>query len=140
MDKKIPDSLKKRSITEPYARLIGIETVDVSPGYAKVRMEVRPELLNIFGAPHGGALFSLIDEAFQLACNTHGVLAVALNVNITYVAAPELYSVLEATASEIHRTRKTASYFCEVRDAGAEKLIATANALAYRTGKSFEVE
>jgi acyl-CoA thioesterase len=115
-----------------------MEVADVRPGFARVLMTVRPELSNIFGATHGGAVFSLIDEAFQLACNTHGVLAVALNVSITYVAAPELNRVLEARAEEIHRTRRTASYLCDVREREGGKLIATAQALAYRTGKEID--
>jgi len=139
MEVKLQSELMRRSQNEPYGRLLGLEVQDLGPGFAKVAMTVRPELNNIFGATHGGALFSLIDEAFQLACNTHGVLAVALNVSITYVAAPEPNRVLEARAEEIHRSRRTASYLCEVRERDGGKLIATAQALAYRTGKEIEV-
>lgn len=135
MTEKLYDELLKRSKSEPFSRLLGIEVVDVGPGSAVVRMRVNPEMENIFGSTHGGALFSLIDEAFQLACNTHGVLSVALNVSITYVSAPVPGSILEARATEMHKTRRTASYLCEIREREDGKLIATAQALAYRTGK-----
>lgn len=135
MSEKLYNELMERSKTEPYSRLLGIEVADVGPGSAVVRMRVNPELSNIFGSTHGGALFSLIDEAFQLACNTHGVLSVALNVSITYVSAPAPGCVLEARATEMHRTRRTASYLCEIKEREGGKLIATAQALAYRTGK-----
>lgn len=138
MDDKIHSELMKRSLAEPYGNLLGIEVVEVRSGNAVVQMSLKPELNNIFGATHGGALFSLIDEAFQLACNTHGVLSVALNVSITYAAAPEPGTLLEAKASEIHRTNRTASYLCEVYQKKDSKLIATAQALAYRTGKQIE--
>jgi len=115
-----------------------MEVVEIGSGTALVRMHVRPDLENIFGVTHGGALFSLIDEAFQIACNTHGVLSVALNVSITYAAAPKPSTVLEARATEIHKTNRTATYFCEVREKGRGSLIATAQALAYRTGKQIE--
>jgi acyl-CoA thioesterase len=137
---RVHEELKRRSSNEPFAKLLGINVVDVKDGYALVRMQVTPELENVFGMTHGGALFSLIDEAFQLACNAYGTLAVALNVGITYTAAPEPGMLLEASARENHRTRKTASYLCEVRDAEEGKLIATAQALAYRTGKEFEIK
>lgn len=140
MEPKLQSELIRRSQTEPYGRLLGLEVVDVRPGFAKVVMQTSPEMGNIFGALHGGAVFSLMDEAFQLASNTHGVLAVALNVSITYVAAPGPQCVLEATAEEIHRTRRTASYLCEVREREEGKLIATAQALAYRTSKQIEFE
>jgi acyl-CoA thioesterase len=98
-------------------------------------MKASSKLKNIFGSTHGGALFGLMDEAFQLACNSHGVLSVALNVNITYAAAPSADAELEAVAREAHITRRTSSYLCEIREIGSDKLLVTAQALAYRTGK-----
>jgi acyl-CoA thioesterase len=138
MNDRIHSELIRRSKSEPFGKLLGMEVVEVGSGNAVVQMSVKPELGNIFGGTHGGALFSLIDEAFQLACNTHGVLSVALNVSITYAAAPEPGILLEAKASEIHRTNRTASYLCEVYQKKDSKLIATAQALAYRTGKEIE--
>ncbi|MCA1961934.1 MAG: PaaI family thioesterase [Desulfomonile sp.] len=139
MSETFCDQLRKRSLSEPYAGLLGIEVAEVGEGSARVRMRVRPELANIFGATHGGALFSLIDEAFQLACNAHGILSVALNVSITYVAPPKGAALLEATAHEMYRTRRTSSYVCEIRDPESGKLVATAQALAYRTGKEIDL-
>lgn len=136
---QLKDELLRRSDAEPFGRMLGLEVVQISAGNALVRMRVRPDFENIFGATHGGALFSLIDEAFQLACNSYGVLSVALNVSITYVAAPKPGTVLEARAQEIHRTNRTASYFCEIREQEGERLIATAQALAYRTGKEIGI-
>jgi acyl-CoA thioesterase len=135
MTKRVHDELVRRAEEEPYGRLLGMKVVSVGPGCATVTMTADGKLRNVFGATHGGALFSLIDEAFQLACNTHGVLAVALNVSITYVASPGESAVLEATAEEVHRTNRTASYLCGVREKESGRLIATAQALAYRTGK-----
>jgi len=135
MDQKLCDDLVRRSRSEPYAKLLGFEVVKVEEGNALVRMTIGPALENIFGALHGGALFSLIDEAFQLASNSHGILSVALNVSITYMAASSPNTVLEARAEEIHRTNRTATYYCDVREEDGGKLIATAQALAYRTGK-----
>jgi len=134
MTDSIHDELTRRSLAEPFGKLLGIEVMEVGHGKARVQMQVRPELDNIFGATHGGALFSLMDEAFQLACNSHGVLAVALNVSITYVARPSAGTILQASATEMHRTNRTATYQCDVTEKDG-KLIATAQALAYRTGK-----
>lgn len=139
MNQKLHHRLKEKSSDEPFGRLLGLEVVEVASGLARVRMRVRSELSNIFGATHGGAVFSLIDEAFQLACNSHGILSVALNVSITYAAAPSADALLEAKAEEVHKTRRTSSYFCDVREINDDnKLIATANALAYRTGKEID--
>lgn len=130
--------LMERSKSEPFGKVLDMPVVEAKPGFARIRMTVKPEFANLFGSMHGGALFALMDEAFQVACNTHGELAVALNVSITYVAAPQIGSILEATAREIYMTRRTASYLCEVKQMPEEKLIVTAQALAYRTGKDLK--
>jgi acyl-CoA thioesterase len=134
MEQTLFDDLVRRSRLEPFAKLLGFEVVKVDAGNSLVRMAVHPDLVNMFGAIHGGALFSLIDEAFQLAANSHGIWSVALNVSITYMAAAQLNTVLEARAEEIHKTNRTATYYCDVREQEGGKLIATAQALAYRTG------
>ncbi len=135
---KLYGDLLNKSRSEPFAQMLGMEAVEVGEGFAKVRMKIRPELKNIFGSTHGGALFALIDEAFQLACNSHGVLSVALNVSVTYVARPAPGATLEAIAKEQYITRRTASYLCETVDLSSGELLATAQALAYRTGKEVE--
>ncbi len=136
MSQTLHRQLKEKSDEEAFSRFLGFEVVEVTNGLARVRMRVGSQHANIFGGTHGGVVFSLIDEAFQLASNSHGTLAVALNVSITYVAAPSSDALLEAKVEEVHQTRRTASYYCDVREINGDKrLIATANALAYRTGK-----
>ncbi len=136
MDEKFFQSLTQRSHEEPFGKMLGLEVVEVGLGFARIRMHTGSRLSNIFGTVHGGAIFSLVDEAFQLACNSHGVMAVALNVSITYVSAPAQDALLEASAEEIYRTNRTASYACRVTEPLTGKLIATAQALAYRTKKN----
>ena len=116
---------------EPYARKMGIRLVEVDTGYALVEMKPQKDNLNLLGMTHGGAIFSLIDEAFEISSNSHGKVAVALNMSVTYHQAPELNSVLRAESFEIHRTRKTATYEIKVRDAN-DTLIASCSALVFR--------
>lgn len=97
-------------------------------------MDFSPDLANIFGKLHGGAVFSLLDEAFQLACNAHGQIAVALQLSINFLAPAEPGARLIAEAREINATRKTALYQAEVSQADGKKL-ATGQALAYRLGR-----
>jgi acyl-CoA thioesterase len=121
----------RRGEEEPFARHLGIRVVEVAEGYARVEMKLEPGCANIFGAPHGGAIFSLVDEAFEMASNSHGTVAVALNMNITYVAAASIGSVLQAEAREQSRSRRTATYDIRVQD-DAGQLIAICQALVYR--------
>jgi len=121
--------------TEPYACALNIELLTLDRGYSKVRMTYDPARMdNIYRRAHGGAVFGLIDEAFETAGQTDGTIAVALNVNVTYIASPRPGCRLTAEAKQISRTRKTAGYDITVTD-NTGKRIATCQALAYRTGK-----
>ena len=133
MESKIKDAFIKQVGNEPFARKFALALVDLGDGYSKVEMTYTADMNNIFGLAHGGAIFALIDEAFQTACNSHGTLAVALNLSITYIAPAVLGSRLTAEAREYSRTRKTASYEIKVTD-DQGSLLAVCQALAYRTG------
>ena len=76
----------------------------------------------------------MIDEAFETASNSHGALAVALNMNISYLASPATGSTLTAEAKEINRTNKTALYEIKVME-GESRLLASCQALVYRMNK-----
>ncbi|MDR3556070.1 MAG: PaaI family thioesterase [Syntrophobacteraceae bacterium] len=134
MDEKLREAFHSRVPLEPFAAKFGIKLLEIGDGYSKVEMQFRPDMENLFGLAHGGALFALIDEAFETASNSHGTLAVALNMNITYVASPKPGSVLRAEAREVSLTRKTASYDIKVHDENGG-LIATCMALVYRKGQ-----
>ena len=91
-------------------------------------------LVNIYARAHGGAIFGLIDEAFETASQTEGTIAVALNINVTYVSSPEDGVRLRAEAILISQTKKTGAYDIKVVDHN-DRLIAFCQALVYRTGK-----
>jgi acyl-CoA thioesterase len=131
LDDSVGKAIGDRVAQEPFARKLGLRLVEFAEGYARVEMDADPELTNIFGMFHGGAIFSLMDEAFQVACNSHGTMAVALNVSVSYLASPALGARLTAQAREINRTSKTALYEIHVTD-DEGKLLASCQALAYR--------
>jgi acyl-CoA thioesterase len=133
MDDRIKAAIFKQVECEPFAKKFDLTLVDLEEGYSKVTMIFTPDMENIFGMAHGGAIFALIDEAFQTSCNTYGTVALALNVNITYLASPAPGNKLTAEAKEFNRTSKTANYDIKVNDEQG-KLIASCQALAYRKG------
>lgn len=135
MDPAVGRAIRKAVETEPYARALKIDLLELSRGYSKVTMLYNPDMMdNIYSRAHGGAIFGLIDEAFETAGQTDGTIAVALNVNVTYVASPEPGTRLTAVARRVSQTRRTANYDIRVT-ADDDTLIATCQALAYRTGK-----
>jgi acyl-CoA thioesterase len=133
MDEKLRQTFHSRVAKEAFASKFGLKLLEIGDGYSKVEMQFRPDMENMFGMAHGGALFALIDEAFETAGNSHGTLAVALNMNVTFIASPKPGSTLRAEAREVSSTRKTASYDIKVHDERG-RLIATCTALVYRKG------
>ena len=135
MDAKLKAALFKAVRKEPFAQALNITLKELDLGYSMVEMKYDPDRMdNIYQYAHGGALFGLIDEAFETACQTEGTITVALNMNVTYVASPKAGARLNAVARQISQTKKTASFDIKVTDeTGA--LIASCSALAYRTGK-----
>jgi len=132
MSKNVLEAIKKRVANEPFAKKLGLKLLKLEPGYALVEMDFTDDMANIFDMTHGGAIFSLIDEAFEISCNTHGTVAVALNVAVTYHRAPTKRGALRAESKEIHRSAKTATYDIRVTEGENSILIATCQALAYR--------
>ncbi len=133
MDAKVKTAIFRQVEREPFAKKFGLKLVDLDAGYSKVEMTFTRDMENIFGMAHGGALFALIDEAFETASNSHGTVAVALNMNITYMASPSSGTRLTAEATEFNRTNKTAVYDIKVID-DQGTLIASCQALVYRKG------
>jgi acyl-CoA thioesterase len=133
MDERIREAIYRQVAKEPFAEKFGLKLIDLDEGYSKVEMVFTPDMENMFGQAHGGALFSLIDEAFETAANSHGSMAVALNMNITYLSSPTEGETITAEAKEVNRTNKTALY--EIKVAEGTRLIASCQALVYRLGK-----
>ena len=133
MDQRVKEAIFRQVEKEPFSKKFGLKLTDLDEGFSRVEMTFTPDMENIFGLAHGGALFALIDEAFETASNSHGTMAVALNLNITYVSSPSPGSRLIAQAKEFSRTNKTANYDIKVVD-DQGSLIASCQALVYRRG------
>lgn len=132
MDQKVRKALQKAVDNEPFAKALNLKLVEIDEGTSAVEMVFDPVSMgNIFNMAHGGVIFALIDEAFETACNAYGTVAVALNMNITYMASPTPGSRLRAEAKEVSRTRKIGTYEIKVTDQNG-KLLAVCQALCYR--------
>lgn len=113
-----------------FAAQLGFEVVTHGPGHAHLRARASEAHLNLHGTVHGGFLYSLADEAFALASNSHGTPAVALSVHMEYFRASREGEVIEALAREEHLGRRVATYRVEVRR--ESELIALFTGTVYR--------
>ncbi len=106
---------------DSYARQAGIELIDVSPGRARVKMEIREQHLNSHRTVHGGSIFTLADTAFALASNSHGIPAAAINAHISFLTAARS-GILYAEAEEFSRNPKLASYTVHVTGEDGQRI------------------
>jgi len=134
MDARVREAIFEATKTEPFCRLMGVTLAELEEGRSVVEMDYDPDRMdNIYGRAHGGAVFALIDEAFETASQTDGTIAVALNVSVTYVKSPKP-GRLRCEAVRVTRTNKTATYDITVTDARGET-VAICRGLVYQTGK-----
>jgi acyl-CoA thioesterase len=114
-----------------FGAFVGVEVVEVAPGAATCRMDVREEHANPFGTVNAGAIYTLAETAFGAAANAHGNVALAVNLSIAYLR-PATGKRLTATATELSAGGHMATYSVRVTDETGT-LVADVQAMGYRT-------
>lgn len=125
------EAIKEKFARDTFPRSLGIELLELAPGYARVALKLGENMVNFHGIVHGGAIFTLADTALGLASNSRGDAAVALTVTINYLAPARPGDSLVATAEEEHLTRRTGVYRIRVTTGSGEN-IALARGTVYR--------
>ncbi|MBK1649451.1 PaaI family thioesterase [Rhabdochromatium marinum] len=119
-----------------FANYLGIELLDIGPGRARAKLDIDQRHLNGVGIVHGGAIFALADLAFAVASNSHGQIALGINVSIAYhkgVSSGTLY----AEAEEIAFNPKLATYQIRISNQEDETL-ASFQGTVYRKRETLE--
>ncbi|SDH66099.1 hydroxyphenylacetyl-CoA thioesterase PaaI [Roseospirillum parvum] len=104
------------------AKSFGISIEKVGPGFARLTMPVRPDMLNGHATTHGGITFTLADCAFAYACNSHNMLTVAHSCSITYTAPGKAGDVLVAEAREASLIGRNGVYDVKVTNQHGDTL------------------
>ena len=127
--------LKNLVEKEKFRKFLGIEVVKIENGYALVKLKVKDNFTNIYNFTHGGVIFSLADEAFELACNSRGFVEYGLNVNISYQKSSNIGETIFAEAKFISESRKVAIYQIKIYNEKNE-ILATCQAMSYKKMKN----
>ena len=133
-----PQALAEAVGREMYARdrnshFLGIDLMEIGPGYARVRLKVRPEMTNGHNTCHGGIIFTLADTAFAYACNSRNHRTVASGCSIDFVAPAHSGDTLVAIGEERALSGRTGVY-----DIGVENQQGLT--IAYFRGKSYRIK
>jgi acyl-CoA thioesterase len=92
------------------SRGLGMKIEAMAPGYAKLSMPVREDMLNGFKICHGGFITTLADSAFAFACNSSNALTLAAGIAVEFIAPAHLGDMLTAEAKEISLAGRTGIY------------------------------
>ncbi len=101
---------------DTFSQRIGVKLIELLPGFARATLPVTDDTINIYQMAHGGAIFSVADQACEAAGNSFGKPAVALQQNILFLAAGKSGDFLEAIAKVTHRSNRVGLIEFEVRN------------------------
>jgi uncharacterized protein (TIGR00369 family) len=119
--------LKEANRKVPFWSTIGIDIVDATSGWARVRVRFSRHLINANGVMHGGAVFSAADVATAVALRSllaEGERTTTTEFKINFIK-PVAESDIIAEATILHRGKHTAVGDVTVTDA-AGNLVAKA--------------
>lgn len=97
------------------SQALGMGLDEVRPGYARMTMRIRADMVNGHGVGHGGFVFALADSAFAFACNSYNRVTLAQACDITFIAPALAGDVLVAEAVERARYGRNGIYDVTVR-------------------------
>ena len=118
-----------------FSQWLGLKLLNVDNGYCQLEVTITADMLNGFKSVQGGVLFSAADSAFAFACNTCGMVTVALDASISFALPAYEGDVLTVEAHVLHEGRKTA--ICEVRVYNTKaEVLAIFKGTAYKTGQA----
>ncbi len=126
--------LEKMLENDAFSRWLGLVIDEITEGGCRLHYTVKPDMLNGFGIIHGGVVFAAADSAFAFACNSHGRLALALDVSITFTKSAKEGEVLSVEVREVYLGNKTSVYDILTKNERGE-IVAVFKGTAYRTSK-----
>lgn len=107
----IAEAVRDRMFAQDAAsRGLGMQVEAVGPGFSKLSMMVRPDMLNGFKTCHGGFIATLADSAFAFACNSHNEVTVAAGIVVDFLAPVYEGDLLRAECHEVALTGRTGVY------------------------------
>ena len=95
---------------DAFSSWLGIEVLEITEGFCKLRMTVRKEMTNGFDIAHGGISYSLADSALAFAANSDGIQSLSVETSISHTKKVMIGDTLIAETQEISKNDKNAVY------------------------------
>jgi len=121
---------------DAFSQWLGIEVLEITEGFCKLKMTVRDEMTNGFNIAHGGIAYSLADSCLAFAANADGIQAVSIETSISHTKKVANGDILTATSKEMNKSNKTALYYITITNQDNLE-VAHFKGTVYRTGKEW---
>lgn len=116
---------------DAFSQWLGIRILEIEPGYCKLSMTVRPEMVNGHHTAHGGISYSISDSALAFAANSRGQKAVSIETSIAHIAPVVVNDELLVICKEINCGKTIGRYESIVYNQN-QKIIAKFNGTVFR--------
>ena len=113
----------ENNLRNPFVRYNGIELLEIEPDHALLRLVIREECRNLYGLVHGGAIYTIADNAAGCAVSTDGRAYVTQSGSMHFLRN-QAEGEVRADARVRHRGKSTALIEVNVLGEG-DKLLAT---------------
>jgi acyl-CoA thioesterase len=127
------DLLIAKEKDEPIASFLKMKLVELTPGYAKVKMKLAKEHLNFNGMVFGGIVMAIADQAFAYGTNSLVSPSIATQFNIHLISGAGIGDELIAECRVVKSGRRIGVSEMTVTDQNG-KLIAKATGTTVVTG------
>ena len=121
---------------DAFSQWLGIEVLEITEGFYKLKMTVRDEMTNGFNIAHGGIAYSLADSCLAFTANANGIQAVSIETSISHTKKVASGDTLIATSKEMNKSNKTALYYITITNQDNLE-VAHFKGTVYRTGKEW---
>ena len=112
----INKTLLQNARDDIYMKMLGIEITELSCGYAKSRMKVRPEICNPYNSVHGGCLFSIADITAGYAACSFGNYVSTISGNMNYIRPAMNTTYIHCSGQVVRQGKQVSVYNVELFD------------------------
>ena len=121
---------------DAFSQWLGIEILEITEGFCKLKMTIRDEMTNSFNIAHGGIAYSLADSCLAFSANANGIQAVSIETSISHTKKVASGDTLIATSKEMNKSSKTTLYYITITNQDNLE-VAHFKGTVYRTGKEW---
>ena len=121
---------------DAFSEWLGIEVLEITTSFCKLKLKVREEMTNGFKIAHGGITYSLADSCLAFAANADGFKAVSIETSISHTKKVNSGDTLTAISKQVNKSSKTALYYITITNQNKLE-VAHFKGTVYRTEKEW---